>query len=301
MGKRRGRRRGKKRKIHEVEPETDVREPQPSEFKHFGGFKFIKFLNSRAQLSNTISVLGTFSDTRTADDRAAAGAKIVIICPATELHVERYGSCYGVQDTRLVVETCRHYKNIVLPYLSEKQLQVQWIYNILEKKAEVDRIVFDDQDEKTGFVMLPDMKSHRKGEGKFSLIAIVYRRDIRCLRDLDKSHLPLLTNIMKKGMNCIRDKFCVPHDMQNVFIHYPPTYYHLHIHFESAGPQEGTTKGSLMKRAHPLASVIRNIETWPSYYQDCVLPYPLRADDALLARFEEAEMTSDAKRRKLMP
>ncbi|XP_072180680.1 m7GpppX diphosphatase-like [Diadema setosum] len=275
MGKRRGRRRGKKRKIHEVESETDVRESKSSEFKNFGGFKFIKFL-SRAP-SNTISVLGTFSNTGIADNRAAAGAKIVIICPATELHIQRYSSWYGFQDMRLVVETCRHYKNIVLPYLSEKQLQVQ---------AEVDRIVFDDQDERTGFVLLPDMKSHRKGEGKFSLIAIVYRRDIRCLRDLDKSHLPLLTNIMKKGMN--------------VFFHYPPTYYHLHVHFVSAGPQEGTAEGPMMKRAHPLASVIRNIETWPSYYQDCTLPYPLRADDALLARFEEAEVTSDAKRRKLM-
>lgn len=38
----------------------------------------------------------------------------------------------------------------------------QWVHNILEKKAEADRIVFEDPDPNTGFVLLPDFKWDQK-------------------------------------------------------------------------------------------------------------------------------------------
>lgn len=38
----------------------------------------------------------------------------------------------------------------------------QWVYNILEKKAEADRIVFEDPDPRDGFVLLPDFKWDQK-------------------------------------------------------------------------------------------------------------------------------------------
>ena len=34
----------------------------------------------------------------------------------------------------------------------------QWVYNILEKKTESERIVYEDADPETGFILLPDMK-----------------------------------------------------------------------------------------------------------------------------------------------
>lgn len=39
---------------------------------------------------------------------------------------------------------------------------LQWVYNILEKKAEADRIVFEDPDPRVGFVLLPDFKWDQK-------------------------------------------------------------------------------------------------------------------------------------------
>lgn len=39
---------------------------------------------------------------------------------------------------------------------------LQWVYNILEKKAEADRIVFEDPDPQVGFVLLPDFKWDQK-------------------------------------------------------------------------------------------------------------------------------------------
>lgn len=33
-----------------------------------------------------------------------------------------------------------------------------WVYNILDKKAEADRIVFENPDPSDGFVLIPDLK-----------------------------------------------------------------------------------------------------------------------------------------------
>jgi hypothetical protein len=38
---------------------------------------------------------------------------------------------------------------------SEKHYQ--WLYNVLEKKAEAERIVYEDTDPETGFIILPDI------------------------------------------------------------------------------------------------------------------------------------------------
>lgn len=38
----------------------------------------------------------------------------------------------------------------------------QWVFNILDKKAEADRIVYEDPDPDVGFVLLPDFKWDQK-------------------------------------------------------------------------------------------------------------------------------------------
>ena len=73
------------------------------------------------------------------------------------------------------------------------------MYNILEKKAEVERVVFEDNDPETGFVLLPDLKWDQKQIENLYLVAIGHRQGIKSLRDLDRSHLPLLRNILLKG------------------------------------------------------------------------------------------------------
>lgn len=41
----------------------------------------------------------------------------------------------------------------------------QWVYNILEKKAEADRIVHENPDLSTGFVLVPDLKWNQNQVG----------------------------------------------------------------------------------------------------------------------------------------
>lgn len=85
---------------------------------------------------------------------------------------------------------------------------LQWIYNILEHKKEEDRIVFEDPDPETGFILLPDMKWTGEQIEDLYLQAIVHRRDLTCIRDLRGNHIPLLKNILKKG-TVSRFSFCV--------------------------------------------------------------------------------------------
>ena len=73
------------------------------------------------------------------------------------------------------------------------------MYNILEKKQEADRIVFEDPDPETGFILLPDMKWDRKAVTELYLVGIVHKSGIRSIRDLTVEHLPLLKNILNKG------------------------------------------------------------------------------------------------------
>ncbi|TRY96590.1 hypothetical protein DNTS_007578 [Danionella cerebrum] len=198
-----------------------------------------------------------------------------------EKHIKKYLH----QEVFLVEESGEDYRNLTLPYISGQSFSLQWVYNILEKKAEADRIVFEDPDPKTGFVLLPDFKWDQKQLQDLYLIAIIHRRDVKSLRDLTSEHLPLLTNIRRKGEDTILQKYSVSASKLRVYLHYQPSYYHLHVHFTSL---EYNAPGCGVERAHLLSDVIQNLEADSTYYHNRSLTFPLRADDGLLLRFREA-------------
>ena len=73
------------------------------------------------------------------------------------------------------------------------------MYNILEHKKEVDRIVFEDPDPVTGFILVPDLKWDCRTISNLYLTGIILQRDIKSLRDLTAAHLPLLNNLLVNG------------------------------------------------------------------------------------------------------
>ncbi|NXX84633.1 DCPS diphosphatase, partial [Urocolius indicus] len=161
----------------------------------------------------------------------------------------------------------------------------QWVYNILEKKAEADRIIHENPDPRDGFVLLPDFKWNQNQLDDLYLIALVHRRDIKSLRDLGAEHLPLLRNILQEGTDAVRKRFGVAASQLRIYLHYQPSYYHLHVHFTALAYD---APGCSVERAHLLADVIDNLTLDPLYYQKQALSFPLRADEALLKRFQEA-------------
>ncbi|ELK09768.1 Scavenger mRNA-decapping enzyme DcpS [Pteropus alecto] len=213
---------------------------------------------------------------------ARVDIKTTVVYPATEKHLQKYLR----QDLCLVRETGGDYRNITLPYLESQSLSIQWVYNILDKKAEADRIVFENPDPSDGFVLIPDLKWNQQQLDDLYLIAICHRRGIRSLRDLTAEHLPLLRNILCEGQEAILRRYQVKADRLRVYLHYLPSYYHLHVHFTALGFE---APGSGVERAHLLAEVIENLEYNPEHYQQRTLTFALRADDTLLKLLQEAQ------------
>ncbi|XP_068834795.1 m7GpppX diphosphatase isoform X1 [Capricornis sumatraensis] len=214
--------------------------------------------------------------------RQLSDVKATVVYPATEKHLQKYLR----QDLHLVRETGSDYRNVTLPHLESQSLSIQWVYNILDKKAEADRIVFENPDPSDGFVLIPDLKWNQQQLDDLYLIAICHRRGIKSLRDLTPEHLPLLRNILREGQEAILRRYQVAADQLRVYLHYLPSYYHLHVHFTALGFE---APGAGVERAHLLAEVIDNLEQDPEYYQRRTLTFALRADDPLLALLQEAQ------------
>lgn len=59
-------------------------------------------------------------------------------------------------------------------------------------QAEAERLLYEDVDPDTGFMLHPDMKWDGSDVNSLYCIAMCVRRDVRSLRDLRPAHLPLL-------------------------------------------------------------------------------------------------------------
>uniref|UniRef100_H2ZLJ5 m7GpppX diphosphatase n=1 Tax=Ciona savignyi TaxID=51511 RepID=H2ZLJ5_CIOSA len=209
--------------------------------------------------------------------------KATIICPATEKHIRKYTK----QKSFIVQETASDYQNITLPYL-EKQIaanvfNIQWVFNILEHKVESERIIYEDPDKENGFILLPDMKWDRVDKTALYVIAIPHKRGLRSLRDLSAEHIPLLENILTKGLAVIEEKFGLKSSELRVYFHYQPSYYHLHIHFNNV---ELDMPGTGALRAHLLADVIENLTLSGNYYRNKTFTFELRENDNLYLEFQ---------------
>ncbi|XP_064424820.1 m7GpppX diphosphatase isoform X2 [Latimeria chalumnae] len=207
--------------------------------------------------------------------------KTTVIYPATEKHIRKYLR----QELYLIQESGEDYKNITLPYIESQSFSIQWVYNILDKKAEADRIVYENPDPENGFILIPDFKWNQKQLDDLYLIAICHRRGVKSLRDLTADHLTLLKNILQEGQEAILNRYGVLGSQLRVYFHYQPSYYHLHIHFTGLSYD---APGSGVERAHLLSDVIENLQSDAQYYQKRTLTFALRADDPLMQKFKDA-------------
>ncbi|XP_045462066.1 m7GpppX diphosphatase [Harmonia axyridis] len=209
------------------------------------------------------------------------GLDVTVIHPATEKHIQKYSS----HILYMLDETPDIYNKIVLPLL-KNQFSLQWIDNILDHKAETERIVFEDPDPESGFVLLPDLKWGGQVDSLY-LLAICHKKNIKSLRDLNADHLPILKNIYSKGIKAISEKYGLDRSQLRIYLHYQPSFYHLHVHFTYLRHE---APGILVERAHLLSSVINNIELLPDYYQKATLSYVVRENDALFEKLEEKDI-----------
>lgn len=208
--------------------------------------------------------------------------KVTIIYPASEKHIVKFSA----QPKHLLEETAQDYQTVTLPHLEREQLSLEWLYNVLEHRKEQDRIVFEDPSDETGFILLPDLKWDGKTLEQLYLLALVRPRGIKSLRDLTAEHLPLLRNIKERGTEAIRERYGIDPDKLRVYLHYQPTFYHLHVHFTFL---QHDPPGIQCEKSHLLATVISNLELVPDYYQRATLCCVLKETDKLYEKLKAAK------------
>lgn len=216
--------------------------------------------------------------------------KVTIIYPASEKHVVKFSA----QPKFLVEESAQDYQTVTLPHLEQEQLSLEWLYNVLEHRKEKDRIVFEDPSDETGFILLPDLKWDGKTLEQLYLLALVRPRGIKSLRDLTAAHLPLLRNIRQKGIEAIRDRYGIEASKLRVYLHYQPTFYHLHVHFTFL---QHDPPGIQCEKSHLLSSVIGNLELVADYYQKATLSCVLKETDKLYGKLKAAREEEPASKR----
>lgn len=138
----------------------------------------------------------------------------------------------------LIRETADVYRCVVDPFISSQPASAKlWLKNIIEGKAEMERLIHADAeaDPNYGFLLLPDFRWDQKNpqelycQGMMTLpapvvltigsdgvmpflvfhlfSAIVRSYDIRSLRDLRAHHLPMLKRIRRECMLALQKRF----------------------------------------------------------------------------------------------
>lgn len=168
---------------------------------------------------------------------------IEVIAPASARQIVRA----RVEEKFLVRETGDMYHAALGPLAASIRADgraIQWVYNVLDKKKEAERVIFEDSDPTTGFLLVPDpkWKTHpdplaepdRAGwrlapwTAQLACLAICHDRGVGSLRDLRRRHLPMLRNILEAGLAAIERVYGVERERVRVFVHYVPQFFHFH-------------------------------------------------------------------------
>lgn len=161
---------------------------------------------------------------------------------------------YSTQKVHIVRETPALYERIVRPYINAfPASRTQWLahpspspawpshsslidfYNRIEEiisgRSEAEKILFRSPPEATpfGFLILPDMKWDLVNTASLYLVALMLLPNIKSLRDLNRSHLPLLHAIRREAANVAKTRWGLEGTELRLFVHYQPSYCKLRL------------------------------------------------------------------------
>ena len=204
--------------------------------------------------------------------------KITMVNPATQKIIRKYTK----KKFQLVYETAEIYKNVVQPYLSN-QVNLNsnsWIHNILDGKAEADRTIFHDKENnETGFLLAYSMNWPGEVENLY-LNTLTNDRNILSIRSLRGSnHLKLLKHMKTQTLKICQEKFNLDESKLRIYFHYPPSFYHLHLHIVNV---DYFPSSMGVDRAVLLSDVMGNLELDGDYYLKKTMVYKLDEDSELL-------------------
>lgn len=79
--------------------------------------------------------------------------KIDVICPASTFDILKY----SMQALHIILETPELYNSVTVPFIDAHPIdRLTWVNNILEEKAEIEKILYSDRSFDSGFVLVHD-------------------------------------------------------------------------------------------------------------------------------------------------
>jgi diadenosine tetraphosphate (Ap4A) HIT family hydrolase len=152
-----------------------------------------------------------------------------------------------------------------MKYISKRDPKKdQWIYNIIEGKSEQEKILFKDE----LCIIIPTYIWDCKNIDKLHILCMPLDTNLRSIRSLNSSHIPLLEHMKMKSIEVIKFKYGLDENNLKIFFHYEPSTYHLHIHFVNVSYHECR---SSVEYSHELNNVIFNLSICDDYYQRAIL------------------------------
>lgn len=80
-------------------------------------------------------------------------------------------------------------------------------------------------------MLLKDSSWDDEDPSKLHVLAIARDKELYSLRDLREQHIPILKAMQEAARKVITGKYKLASYRE--FLHYPPTFWHLHVHFLS--------------------------------------------------------------------
>ncbi len=158
---------------------------------------------------------------------------------------------------KVVYETYGEYLELVSKRDWSKE---QWVYNILDGIAEQDKIIYRDEQ----IIIVPNYTWDGTNCLKMYLLVFPTDKTLHTLRDLNSSHINLLSHIKTKTLETIKSIYGFNSEIIKMFIHYSPSTYHLHIHFTLVSNLD---VNSSSEYSHDLDTIINILGIKSDYYQ----------------------------------
>ena len=199
---------------------------------------------------------------------------VELIYPATEKQIDKY----RLIKYEIFHETYDIYLKKTLPFINSiQQNDVKWIFNIFEKKTE--EPIGEAPSKK--FIILKDYNTSNDSKTLICLgIPIPEYSYIKSVRDLTQKELPLLEELYSEGKKIIAKKYDCKEEEIKAFLHYPPSFYYLHVHYLSVNDPNLTISSSV-NRAIDLNEIIQNIKLKGDYYQSIAIDHTVQINSKL--------------------
>jgi diadenosine tetraphosphate (Ap4A) HIT family hydrolase len=135
----------------------------------------------------------------------------------------------------------------------------KWIYNIIDGISEQKYILYRDD----RCIIIPSYKWDASDITKLHILCLPVDKNLRTIRSLDASHIPLLEHMKQRTLYIIKHGYRLDESHIKMYFHYDPSTYHLHIHFVNLQVNEGSS----VEYSHDLDYVINNLTICSDYYK----------------------------------